>query len=105
MLGIAGQASKFHILSNFICLDIKWVSTFAGSNVAGNRGYYLKGDGVLLNKALSNFGLYFLKNRGYMLLEPPFFMRRGIMEKSAQLAEFDDQLYKVTLSICSEFVP
>ncbi|KAG6408863.1 hypothetical protein SASPL_131889 [Salvia splendens] len=41
-----------------------------------------------------NFGLYFLENRGYPLLEPPFFMRKGIMEKSAQLAEFDDQLYK-----------
>lgn len=75
------------------------IKTFVGANVAGHRGYYLKGDGVWLKQALINFGLYFLEKRGYPLLEPPFFMRKGIMEKSAQLAEFDDQLYKVTFLI------
>ncbi|KAF2308799.1 hypothetical protein GH714_019682 [Hevea brasiliensis] len=31
--------------------------TRKGANVAGGRGFYLKGDGVWLNQALINFGL------------------------------------------------
>ncbi|KAL1534744.1 serine--tRNA ligase [Salvia divinorum] len=67
-----------------------------GANVAGSRGYYLKGDGVWLNQALINFGLDFLEKRRYTLLQTPVFMRKDIMARCAQLAEFDDQLYKVT---------
>ncbi|KAG6427259.1 hypothetical protein SASPL_111501 [Salvia splendens] len=67
-----------------------------GANVAGGRGYYLKGDGVRLNQALINFGLDFLDKRGYMALQTPFFMRKDIMARCAQLAQFDEELYKVT---------
>jgi seryl-tRNA synthetase len=67
-----------------------------GANVAGGRGYYLKGDGVRLNQALINFGLDFLEKKGYTPLQTPFFMRKDIMAKCAQLAQFDEELYKVT---------
>ncbi|WCJ40044.1 Serine--tRNA ligase cytoplasmic [Euphorbia peplus] len=67
-----------------------------GANVAGGRGFYLKGDGVRLNQALINFGLDFLEEKGYTALQTPFFMRRDIMAKCAQLAQFDEELYKVT---------
>ncbi|PSS21313.1 Serine--tRNA ligase [Actinidia chinensis var. chinensis] len=70
--------------------------TKKGSNVAGGRGFYLKGDGVRLNQALINFGLDFLEKRGYTALQTPFFMRKDIMAKCAQLAQFDEELYKVT---------
>ncbi|KAK0602900.1 hypothetical protein LWI29_038087 [Acer saccharum] len=43
-----------------------------GADIAGGRGFYLKGDGT------------------------PFFMRKEIMAKCAQLAQFDEELYKVT---------
>ncbi|KAA8545099.1 hypothetical protein F0562_019883 [Nyssa sinensis] len=33
---------------------------------------------------------------GYTLLQTPFFMRKDIMAKCAQLAQFDEELYKVT---------
>ncbi|XP_058760567.1 serine--tRNA ligase-like [Vicia villosa] len=67
-----------------------------GADVAGGRGFYLKGDGVRLNQALINFGLEFLEKREYTLLQTPFFMRKDIMSKCAQLAQFDEELYKVT---------
>ncbi|CAH9087244.1 unnamed protein product [Cuscuta europaea] len=67
-----------------------------GANVAGGRGYYLKDDGVDLNQALISFALRFLKTRGYSRLHTPFFMRQDIMGKCAQLAQFDEELYKVT---------
>ncbi|KAK3033146.1 hypothetical protein RJ639_036330 [Escallonia herrerae] len=67
--------------------------TKKGANVAGYRGFYLKGDGVRLNQALINFGLDFLEKREFTLLQTPFFMRKDIM---ARCAQFDEQLYKVT---------
>ncbi|TYI98398.1 hypothetical protein E1A91_D01G211700v1 [Gossypium mustelinum] len=70
--------------------------TKKGADVAGGRGYYLKGDGVRLNQALINFGLDFLEKRGYTALQTPFFMRKDVMAKCAQLAQFDEELYKVT---------
>ncbi|KAL5725500.1 serine--tRNA ligase [Ranunculus cassubicifolius] len=67
-----------------------------GTNVAGGRGYFLKGAGVLLNQALINFGLAFLTSRKYTAMQTPFFMRKDIMGKCAQLSQFDEELYKVT---------
>ncbi|MBA0677124.1 hypothetical protein Goari_018545 [Gossypium aridum] len=74
--------------------------TKRGADVAGGRGYYLKGDGVRLNQALINFGLDFLEKRGYTALQTPFFMRKDVMAKCAQLAQFDEELYKVTFVDC-----
>merc|ERR1711957_254455 len=67
-----------------------------GVAVAGHRAYFLKGVGVLLNQALINFGLGYLTNKGYTALQPPFFMRKEIMAETAQLEQFDEELYKVT---------
>ncbi|KAK1582037.1 hypothetical protein Q3G72_023570 [Acer saccharum] len=67
-----------------------------GADIAGGRGFYLKGDGVRLNQALINFGLDFLEKREFTALQTPFFMRKEIMAKCAQLAQFDEELYKVT---------
>ncbi|KAG6511542.1 hypothetical protein ZIOFF_029610 [Zingiber officinale] len=63
-----------------------------GADVAGGRGFYLKGDGVLLNLALINYGLAFLTKRMYQPMQTPFFMRKDVMAKCAQLAQFDEEL-------------
>ena len=68
----------------------------AGQAVAGSRGYYLTNYGVLLNQALINYGLQFLAMRGYCPVQTPFFMRKNIMAETAQLSDFDEQLYKVS---------
>jgi len=67
----------------------------AGREVAGNRGYFLRGPGVLLNQAMINYGLAFLSARGYTALQPPFFMKKDLMAKTAELDDYDDVLYKV----------
>lgn len=66
-----------------------------GRKVAGHRGYYLKGYGAMLNMALIQYGLSFLFKRNYTPIQPPFFMRKNVMAETAQLSDFDDQLYKV----------
>lgn len=67
----------------------------SGLTVAGHRGYFLKGVGVMLNQALINYGLAFLRKRNYQALQPPFFMNKEIMAETAQLEQFDEELYHV----------
>lgn len=67
-----------------------------GTKVAGHRGFYLLDAGVDLNLALINYGLEFLRKRGYTKIHTPFFMRKEAMAKTAQLEQFDEELYKVT---------
>jgi seryl-tRNA synthetase len=52
----------------------------------------------MLNFALIQYGLDFLRKRGYTPLQTPFFMNKEIMAATAQLEQFDEELYKVTLS-------
>jgi seryl-tRNA synthetase len=67
-----------------------------GVTVAGSRGYFLKGKGVLLNLALVQYGLKFMIERGFTPVQTPFFMEKSQMAKCAQLDDFDEQLYKVS---------
>jgi seryl-tRNA synthetase len=76
------------------CLDI--VEFEQGAKVAGHRGYYLKGAGVLLNQALINFGLTTLVKKDYCPLQPPFFMKQEIMDATCQLSDLEENLYTVT---------
>ena len=66
-----------------------------GQKLAGHRGYFLRGPGVLLNNALINYGINFLHKRNYDLVQPPFFLKREVMAETCQLSDFDENLYKV----------
>lgn len=52
-------------------------------------------DGVDLNLALINYGLDFLRKKGYRKVQAPFMMNKDVMAATAQLEEFDEALYKV----------
>mmetsp|Transcript_1637 Transcript_1637/g.2910 ORF Transcript_1637/g.2910 Transcript_1637/m.2910 type:complete len:480 (-) Transcript_1637:107-1546(-) len=67
-----------------------------GQQVAGHRAYFLTNAGVLLNQAIINYSIAFLRKRGYQVLQPPFFMNKEVMSSIAQLEDFDEQLYKVS---------
>ncbi len=76
---------------------LDFVDLEKGQEVAGSRGYYLKGavrqhasdvaacsgrlscdaQGVLLNMALINYALAFLVRRGFTPVQTPFFMRKA----------------------------
>ena len=63
--------------------------------MAGHRGYFLTNDGVDLNHAMIAYGLDFLRQRGYKKMQAPFLMNKDVMAKTAQLDQFDEELYKV----------
>lgn len=66
-----------------------------GSRIVGHRGYFLRNYGVFLNQALINYGLSFLAKNDYTPLQAPVMMNKDIMAKTAQLSQFDEELYKV----------
>ena len=74
-------------------LDI--VDLEAGVAVAGGRGYFLKGMGVLLNQALIQAALAHGVVGGATPIQTPFFMTASAMAGCAQLSQFDEELYKV----------
>ncbi|KAI4208081.1 MAG: hypothetical protein LQ346_000245 [Caloplaca aetnensis] len=67
-----------------------------GVKIVGHRGYCLTGYGLFLNLALVNYGLEFLWRKDYKPNQPPHFMLQEYMAKTAQLEQFDEELYKVT---------
>jgi seryl-tRNA synthetase len=67
-----------------------------GTKISGHRGFFLMGAGVDFNLALMQYGLDFLQSKGYTKLWTPFFMKKEMMAKTAQLEEFDEALYKVS---------
>ena len=76
---------------------LNWIGGYEperGQKIAGHRGYFLKGAGCLLNQALIAYGLKFLNQRKYEPIQPPYFMKKEVMAETAQLSDFDDQLYK-----------
>lgn len=87
-VGVSGLFSHHQVLEKIGGYD-----PVRGVKVAGHRGYFLMGPGVDLNLALMQYGLDFLEKRGYTKLWTPFFMKREMMAKTAQLSEFDEALY------------
>ncbi|KAK9479479.1 hypothetical protein V1514DRAFT_328032 [Lipomyces japonicus] len=66
-----------------------------GAKLSGHRGFFLRNYGVFLNQALINHGLSFLVSKGYTALQAPVMLNKDVMAKTAQLSQFDEELYKV----------
>ena len=47
--------------------------------------------GLFLNLALVHYGLEYLYGKGFTPNQPPFFMLREAMAKTAQLEQFDEE--------------
>jgi len=75
--------------------DLNLVDLERAAKVAGARFYYLKNDLVRLNQALINFGLDFLTEKGYSLVQPPYMINRESMEGAVIAEDFEDVIYKI----------
>jgi seryl-tRNA synthetase len=67
----------------------------SAAKVAGARFYYLRDDLVRLNYALIQYGLDFIKRKGYQLYQPPYFLHRDIIAGAVALSDFEEMIYKV----------
>ena len=65
------------------------------AKTAGARFYHLQGGLVKLSQALISFGLYFMVEKGYNLIQPPYMINRKSMEGAVIAEDFEDVIYKV----------
>ncbi len=78
-----------------IGLSLDLMDLERAAKVAGSRFYYLKADLVRLNFALISYGLDFGMRRGFKLLQPPYMLKRRIMEGAVDLSAFEESIYKI----------
>ncbi|GMF03189.1 unnamed protein product [[Candida] boidinii] len=96
LTNIATATGKDANLSHHeILLRLNGYDPERGVKIVGHRGYFLRNYGVWLNQALINYGLSFLAGKDYTPLQAPVMMNKEVMAKTAQLSEFDEELYKV----------
>src|SRR3989344_1627648 len=105
-----GDASKNKVLKTFgkpskpkfehkdhadILEALNMLDTKKAGEVAASRFYYLKGDLVALNYALIQFAIDFLRKKGFMLMQPPYMLRKAALEGALPLASFEEMIYKI----------
>ncbi|MFX0071869.1 MAG: serine--tRNA ligase [Candidatus Hermodarchaeota archaeon] len=93
-----GNKPKFNFtpLSHVDLIEkIDGADTKKAAEVVGSRFYYLKGDIVNLNLALLRFALDSLQKKKFIPMWTPFFIKYEIIKAAAELADFEEQLYKI----------
>src|SRR5918994_278633 len=65
------------------------------AKISGSRFYFLKNVLVKLNIGLLQFALNFLQDQGYILVQPPYMIRREPMEGAVILEDFEHVIYKI----------
>jgi len=75
--------------------NLQLFDTESAAKTSGSRFYYLERDLVKLNYALIMYGLDFGISRGFTPLQPPYMLRREIVESAVDLSAFEEAIYKV----------
>lgn len=65
------------------------------AKVSGARAYYLKNKLAILHLSILRFAIDKLIEKGYNFMYTPFFVNRNTIEKTAELADFEETLYKL----------
>lgn len=78
-----------------IAQNLGLIDAERAAKVAGHGFYYLKDDLVRLDLAVSKYAIDSMTKRGYLLVEPPFMMRKRPYIGATDLEFFADQLYKI----------
>lgn len=65
------------------------------AKISGARFYFLKNVLVKMNIGLIQFALDYLEDHGYVLLQPPYMIRREPMEGAVILEDFEHVIYKI----------
>ncbi|MGC8679559.1 MAG: serine--tRNA ligase [Fervidicoccaceae archaeon] len=74
---------------------LKMGDTLQAAKVAGSRFYYLIGDIVWLDFAISMYALDLLTKKGYTPVIPPYMLRTEVLEGAIDYSSFKDMIYKI----------
>lgn len=75
--------------------DLDLADVEKASELAGTRFYYLKNEAVILNFAMLRLALDMMLKHKFTPFWTPYFLRKKYMAGAAELAEFEEQLYKI----------
>jgi seryl-tRNA synthetase len=78
-----------------IATSLELVDMERAAKISGARFYFLKKELVSMNYALILFALDFLSDKGYILTQPPYMIRRSAIEGSIILEDFEQVIYKI----------
>ena len=65
------------------------------AKVSGARFYYLKNEIARLNYAIISFALDFLRKKKFVLVQPPYMLKREALEGALPFAAFEEMIYKI----------
>jgi seryl-tRNA synthetase len=78
-----------------IATSLDLVDIERAAKISGARFYFLKNQLVRMNYALIHFAIDFLSDKGYVLTQPPYMVRRSAMEGAVILEDFEGVIYKI----------
>jgi seryl-tRNA synthetase len=78
-----------------IATSLDLVDIERAAKISGARFYFLKKELVRMNYALIHFAIDFLSDKGYILAQPPYMIRRDAMEGAVILEDFEQVVYKI----------
>ena len=96
---VSGEKQKFDFeprAHNDIIEMNNWVDLERAAKIAGSRFFFLKGDLARLELALQTYAVDFLRNRGYVFVQPPVMMNREAYEGVTDLSDFETVMYGIT---------
>ncbi|MHB8568283.1 MAG: serine--tRNA ligase [Nitrososphaerales archaeon] len=90
--GIPREGQSDHIdISNLLDL----VDVERAAKTSGARFYFLRRDLVRLNYALISYALDFLRERNFVLIQPPYMLKREAIGGAVILGDFEEVIYKI----------
>lgn len=78
-----------------ILLKLNLLDLDRAAKISGSGFYYLKGSLALLDYSIQRFAIDFLMKRGFILVEPPFMIKRKPYEGVTSLDDFEKVMYKI----------
>ena len=65
------------------------------ARASGARFYYLKNDLARLNWAIVCYALDFMRDKEFVIYQPPYMLHRRAVEGAVALSDFEDVIYKI----------
>jgi len=78
-----------------LALNLNLIEQERANKVAGSGFYYLKEELAILDTALQQFAVNFLRKKGFKLVEPPLMLHHKPYQGVTSLQAFEDVMYKI----------
>jgi seryl-tRNA synthetase len=78
-----------------ISYELDLIDMERAAKTSGARFYFLRRDLARLNYALIGYALDYLKERNFILIQPPYMLKREAISGAVILGDFEDVIYKI----------